>query len=1020
MKMKLTVAISCAQQIVWTWKTLLSVILLIRFVPHAQSSESASSSQAISPSSIPDKVDIRSLLGSSELVQKLLQNKALLPFISSEASQPSPTPHDLNKLMARFKPKQGRLDPALMDMLSNFESIGAGIPSIFGNSQESSLPNLVRRLPTSTEENGIIWSTTTIPEKEEVKRATIKRKVIPYVRNRFSSKFRNSSAFSGGKNTTGKAQVTRLKHPPNLSDSDLVLNGSHPFGYITDPNLRNHRLYDWQFEDYKNFTHIDQEEDLMADESDPVPSVQIAPTSARAPVLTTIIPGGWIPKVGPLKPSRTPELQDPTPTSEFESVEYPTESEDASIGNVIPGTYVRLPSESEEPKRPPRPTARPREPLRESSTENRILPYDDDEDMRNRYSYRYKNNKDRFEEISSTGSSMRDDFRPSPPELSPPVFVDPDQDFFTSTIRNPSDDKSDEFDNVPGYRAPSKKHKKNPSSHRNRSKGDEDNKRRSRYETSSKKYYDSEEDYNRKVERERLELNRDITNKPSRNRDGLPERNNRDRSRDRLHLDQSDLKRPETSQESPVRSSGDLYSHHFRKSDRILNYDSSNSNRRGPSGSKTSLIKPKDPYSSEAQGTDHHPYYHSPYGPASNEFEFSNTRSPTTDQDYHQSDTSSSDYHQSNDNHHYSGSDDGNERNAYPETSHSNDGQGGYYSSAQDPYGNGNSEYSQGQSVDDSNAPRDQYYAGGYENQFNHPFGAPEDSNSYSPSGYGVEESSSSPSWLSSYYVLGGLVALSALLAFVIPTVLGSMGKHGKHRHDLHDEDLQQQGTEDFVDENTSTSTGGYYGSDSTTTSDLTSESDLWTEIKGVYNDIVNIVRGDYGGIVDKLTGNGGSLAGGTNSNKKSKKKDPNEPNIVYRDMEEEAEDDEKNDGNDLDAFENSRRNGKLRHRKGINVNSSNSPSSHGVGSSTTEHSNSKKNPKSRTLSSTINYVVRNNGYPEESSRGVSSLGNETMAGFHLDRSVLPRSNNASHSFPFSTSTEGFMGEWAKVQLIGN
>lgn len=45
-------------------------------------------------------------------------------------------------------------------------------------------------------------------------------------------------------------------------------------------------------------------------------------------------------------------------------------------------------------------------------------------------------------------------------------------------------------------------------------------------------------------------------------------------------------------------------------------------------------------------------------------------------------------------------------------------------------------------------------------------------------------------------------------------------------------------------------------------------DTDLWTEIKGVYNDVVKILRGDYGGIVDKLSG---------------ASKDQVGPTIVYR-----------------------------------------------------------------------------------------------------------------------------------------
>jgi hypothetical protein len=55
---------------------------------------------------------------------------------------------------------------------------------------------------------------------------------------------------------------------------------------------------------------------------------------------------------------------------------------------------------------------------------------------------------------------------------------------------------------------------------------------------------------------------------------------------------------------------------------------------------------------------------------------------------------------------------------------------------------------------------------------------------------------------------------------------------------------------------------------------DPTEDSDLWTEIKGVYNDVVKIVKGDYGGIVDKLSG-------GLKQNNKDK--DKIGPNIVYR-----------------------------------------------------------------------------------------------------------------------------------------
>lgn len=157
---------------------------------------------------------LKSML-SSEAFQKALGARGLLP--SMEVLRGG-DPAQIQKLLSKLRPSQGRLDPQILQLLA----------SAFGGKVRPQSP----------------------PVKNHQTRPP---------RNKFSSKFRRRRP--GAARTTSPTPIpSSTIHLTENPDEALQ------FGHVSDPNIRNHKLFGWRDQ---NFTTIDQAEDLMMEESIP-------------------------------------------------------------------------------------------------------------------------------------------------------------------------------------------------------------------------------------------------------------------------------------------------------------------------------------------------------------------------------------------------------------------------------------------------------------------------------------------------------------------------------------------------------------------------------------------------------------------------------------------------------------------------------------------------------------------------------------------------------------------------------
>lgn len=620
--------------------------------------------------------------GSSESLQNFLKTRG---FAFSPGDAP-PDPVELNELLARLKPKQGRFDPALLDIINN-----GFLPShlnIFGN-KNNNKPEIPPPPPPAPQVNDAdnIWSPS-LPPKGKPHRG---------VRNRFSSKFSKPSNQTRTTHTTTTLPppetAPRPEQQPHLPGPTSSL---QPFAHITDPNLRNHRLYDWELE--KNFTSIDQMEDLLADSSETYVTVVKKPSGSgeNEPPgkISEVTTPGWIPRPRPKDYTYPPVRPISMEGTQFDSsgdLQLPSDTF-LKLGG---GSESAGDLEEDEPPfnllRPRPPKTRPREPLRESSTENLVFMHGQDK-------RRYDENGVRSQEV---GSDKRKNFRPSPTDkvgVSPPVFVDPDQDFFTSTIRN-YDTKRDtnSNDEPPSFIRPMRRPQKGKGGSK-----DVNGYKRKRRPISEEAITDLDRDPRPYPPPDNLEDSNDY-------------RDHRDRP----------TPIPSRSQEDDFTRNNNKFTP-TRKSDRILTHpDDLN-------GNSESEVNPAY--------YNFYPVRSSQFGPASNE-----RGQPLYPGDnYAQSDT---------------GYVDGGGPEEYQENN------GNYPGKSSSPIIGHNGE---------------QIYAGGYDDKFHHPFAAADSQpeySSYAPN--------SNEGWLNTYWILGGLIALSAISAFLIPTLLSNMGRNGKIRNDL-------------------------------------------------------------------------------------------------------------------------------------------------------------------------------------------------------------------------------------------
>ncbi|CAL8114126.1 unnamed protein product [Orchesella dallaii] len=778
-------------------------------------------------SGAPDSLGIpiiKSLLqGSSEGLKDLVNSHSskLLPQLTADGSANSP--HDINSLISKFSPKQGRLDPVVVEMLSAFDR---NYRDTGGSSTESQFPDegSSNRVASSTEENGIIWQDT---ESRTTKRDRESSK--------FSSRYRSNKTEPTTNIFTRSHNDTNNVTDPSDSDSHML-----PFDHITDPNIRNHRLYDWEFETYKNFTHIDQAEDLMADEDHATEtrvSIVAAPpptTMHPSPQMTnkneekngeSIIPSGWVTKPNGSKSKRVKVKGVPHIVISLEDTSEPGFDHRVHV----PGSYLKLPMDSAE-----RSAYRPREPLRQSSTENIVYVHGSAEEV----PYPYSGRRDSTDhELDGRYADRSHKFRPSAADLSDAVFIDPDQDFFTSTVKS-SDLRRQDDQEISSETLPKRRRKKLRKITKKEDIDDLSQSDRFSHRNSERHDLDDSDSYQSKHSDRP-----GISYSPEYSRSNLVGKN--DENHGRAHVPVRNGYNAITRVPAPhglIKPSKYLgtVENTRIKSDRILY----------PGGG--------DEYTmSQGQGQ---PVNYEPLDTPSHHHDggIGNYYSLHSDPGLHSNLGST-----------------GNDANSHPFAHQNHEltsteylGMGHRFQNALNSL-NIFGHQQPGKKLQPSAA--DQVIAPGNIQDFYHPYAAEDHHvNQYYDDGYS--------SWSNTFFILAGLIAFTAVFALLLPTFITS-GRIGKkhHRHDLDEEDLN---TSTYA--GSSSNNNNNYNYDNTT-DDVGQNPDLWHEIKGAYNDLVNLFRGDYS-LLSKF------------------KKEPDGPKIVFRDDDQDEsddddeEDDEKND----------------------------------------------------------------------------------------------------------------------------
>lgn len=851
-------------------------------------------------------------------------------------------PTEISKLISKLKPKQGRMDPVVADMLSAFDrtyrdtaAVGGGSPEMLQFPDEAGS----NRVASSTEENSVIWQgITTRPRKRDRE-------------SKFSSRYRSN-----------KTESTDNSHSLGTHNGTDPHGALHPFNHFTDPNIRNHRLYDWEFETYKNFTHIDQVEDLMADEGRVTETKVAAPPSLnhhsqqqqssqdnkeKSKGDTADSPAGWS--------STKSNNGAKSKRVKIKGIPHIVISlEDTSDNNQY---NLHLPMDSGE-----RFMQRPREPLKHSSTENIVYVHGSSGEDANKFQY-------------PEGSRT---FRPSTADINEAVFVDPDQDFFTSTVRNT--DQQFLTDQETSSEAQSKRRRKKLKKYNKNEESGTGSRFSNRMgEMTSASHYNGQ-----RIEPSSLG---GVNYSPvySRNTMVGAGTNEGDRGHStNIHRTPG----PHVPMMKPTKypSGPGSEGSHSMKSDRIL-YPGSE--HHDDYGMGLTMTGQSQPMTLNYPTDNYNPSGHQFDGGIGNYYSL-HTEPVLTPIVGGTSAVSESAHPYSHKQHELT----------------SQEYLGGHMSRLQNALSSLPSPFSlfglhqpQQQSTKKLTvSPADQVIAPGNAEDFYHPYAATD----HQVNQYYEDSPYYAPAWSNSWFILAAIIGFTAVFALLMPSLInpGRIGKKD-NRNDLDEEDL-----------NTSTYANHYnnYQYDNTT-NDVAQNSDLWTEIKGVYNDIVNMFRGDYS-LLSKF------------------KKEPEGPKIVYReeDMDDDSDEDEEDDERDRVPLRHRKREQYLKKQQKLQK------QRQGQGKSTkkTLLSKSKADEGRRGSSSgkpngkTINATSVNN-FNVVSGPGLSGRESEdnhssprTVTGF-----VFPE-NSTLATMPFINATgfgsisDSFLREWAEVQLINH